>query len=161
MISFIVAMDQNGLIGKDNDLPWRLPADLKRFKKITMGHSVIMGRKTFESIGKPLPGRENIVLTGNKELEFSGCRMFYDEKELLEFALNHPGEIFVLGGSGLFRLFMPHVKRLYVTRLHHEFSGNVYFPDIDWSGFTVIHREKGIKDEKNPYDYEYITYERK
>jgi dihydrofolate reductase len=161
MISFVVAMDENGLIGKNNQIPWHLPDDLKRFKKITMGHSIVMGRKTFDSIGKPLPGRENIVLTRNKNAQLPGCTVFYSEDELIDYCRKFKDEIFVIGGSGLFQMFSPYVDRLYITRIYETFEGDVYFPEMDLSTFEIIESEKGPKDEKNPFDYEYILYERK
>lgn len=160
MISFIVAMDQNGLIGNNNEIPWHLPDDLKRFKKITMGHPIVMGRKTFESIGKPLPGRENIILTRNKEKVFEGCTVFYSQAELIQYCINKVDEVFVIGGAEIFRIFLPYVDKLYVTKIHHEFSGDVFFPEMDCSNFQIVAKEKGIKDEKNPYEYEYILYEK-
>ena len=160
MISFVVAMDENRLIGKENQIPWHLPDDLKRFKKITMGHPIVMGRKTLDSIGKPLPGRENIVLTRNKNAELPGCTVFYSEAELIDYCRKLDDEIFVIGGSGLFQMFLPYVDRLYITRIYEKFEGDVYFPEVDLSLFEIVEKEKGLKDEKNPFDYEYILYER-
>lgn len=161
MISFIVAMDENQLIGRENDLPWSLPADLKRFKEITMGHPIVMGRKTYESIGRPLPGRENIILTTNKAYQAEGCKVFHSFEDLLQYCQNHENEVFVIGGAVLFKLFLPYVDRLYITKIHQQFDGDVYFPDIDWSNFQIVARKKGVRDEKNPYDYEYLDYEKK
>lgn len=160
MISFIVAMDQNHLIGSNNNLPWTLPDDLKRFKKITMGHPIIMGRKTYESIGKPLPGRENIILTRNKEMSFDGCTVFHSSHDLIDYCLSQSDEFFVIGGAEVFKLFIPYVNKLYITKIYNEFLGDVYFPELDWSKFQLVSKEKGMKDEKNPYDYDYILYEK-
>ncbi|WAA13278.1 dihydrofolate reductase [Fervidibacillus halotolerans] len=160
MISFIVAMDERGVIGKNNNIPWHLPDDLKRFKRITMGHKIVMGRKTFESIGKPLPGRENIVLSTNPTFHCPSCKVFRDSKKLLDYCLHQEEEIFVIGGSKIFQLFLPFVEKLYITRIYHTFDGDVFFPDCNWSKFTILSREKGMKDEKNPYDYEYIVYQK-
>ena len=161
MISFIVATDENGVIGKNNQIPWYLPDDLKRFKKITMGHPIVMGRKTFESIGKPLPGRENIVLTKNKKLELKGCTVFHSEKELIDYCKRlKDEEIFVIGGANLFKIFLPYVDRIYLTKIYKRFEGDVFFPEIDFTQYVISSKEKGIKDEKNPYDYEYIIYDK-
>mgnify|MGYP001205037657 CR=1 FL=1 len=160
MISFIVAMDQQGAIGKGNRIPWHLPADLKRFKKITMGKTVVMGRKTFESIGRPLPGRENVVLTGNRNFSLPGVRIFHEVDPLVQYCVAKEEEVFIIGGRELFRLFLPFVQRMYITKIHHIFGGDVFFPDPDWDDFHVVSREPGIKDEKNIYDYEYLLYER-
>ncbi|WAA11068.1 dihydrofolate reductase [Fervidibacillus albus] len=158
MISFIVAMDERGVIGKNNNIPWHLPDDLKRFKKITMGHKIVMGRKTFESIGKPLPGRENIVLSANPTFQCRQCIVFRTEESLLEYCLHKEEEIFVIGGAKLFQLFAPYVEKLYITRIYHTFDGDVFFPEFDWSPFTVLSKEKGMEDERHPYHYEYIVY---
>ncbi|MEN0649574.1 dihydrofolate reductase [Caldifermentibacillus hisashii] len=161
MISFIVAMDRNGLIGNNNEIPWYLPDDLKRFKKITMGHPIVMGRKTFQSIGHPLPGRENIILTKNKNLSFEDCTVFHNQEDLLDYCQNKDGEVFIIGGADMFRIFLPFVEKLYVTKINQEFSGDVYFPELDWSHFQLVSKEKGKKDEKNPYDYEYLLYKKR
>ncbi len=162
MISFIVAMDRNRVIGKDNQLPWHLPADLKFFKKTTMGHPIVMGRKTHESIGKPLPGRENIIVTRNERYESEGCTVIHSVKELLRLAAeNKEEELFVIGGAELFRTIFPFADRLYITHIDHEFEGDTFFPDDHESDWKLISSEKGIKDEKNPYEYFYNIYERK
>lgn len=105
MISFLWAEDENGLIGKNNELPWRLPADLKYFKETTMGHPIVMGRKTFESIGRPLPGRKNIILTRDKAFQAEDCLVFHSKDELLEWIEQYDSEVFITGGSEIFRLF--------------------------------------------------------
>ncbi|NCU17240.1 dihydrofolate reductase [Pallidibacillus pasinlerensis] len=159
MISFIVATSENGIIGKDNQIPWHLPDDLKRFKKITMGHPIVMGRKTFESIGRPLPGRENIVLTKNKNIELEGCTVFHSEKELIDYCTRKKDEeVFIIGGAYLFKMFLPYVDRLYLTKIYEQFEGDVFLPKIDFSQFEITSKEQGLKDEKNPYTYEYIVY---
>lgn len=160
MISYIVAMDEARVIGKNNDLPWRISSDLKRFKKITMGHPIVMGRKTFQSIGKPLPGRENIVLTRDENFDCPGCTVFQDFHQLLNYCLEKGEEVFVIGGSSLFEHFFPYVDRLYITKIYHRFDGDVFFPDIDWNQFEIVEREEG-KDDAFPYPFEYILYTRK
>lgn len=162
MISFIVAMDENRVIGKDNQLPWHLPEDLKYFKRVTMGHPIIMGRKTFESIGRPLPGRENIILTGNHEYHHDGCYVMHSLEELLEYCRkDEEKEYFVIGGAEIFRLLFPYADRLYITKIRHQFEGDTFFPLFPMSEWEIVSREKGIKDEKNPYDYEFLVFERK
>ncbi|MBE3570865.1 MAG: dihydrofolate reductase [Bacillales bacterium] len=157
MISLIVAMDENGVIGKDNRLPWRLPEDLKFFKRTTMGHVIVMGRKTFESIGKPLPGRINVVLTKNRRFRADECMIVHSPEEVL--AMNKQyDEMFIIGGAEIFRIFLPHAERLYRTKIHHHFDGDAYFPELDWSEWQLMETTKGIKNEQNPYDYEFQLF---
>lgn len=160
MISYIVAMDEAGVIGKNNQLPWHISSDLKRFKKITMGHPIVMGRKTFQSIGKPLPGRENIILTRDENFHCPGCTVFHNFNQLLSYCLEKDKEVFVIGGSSLFQLFLSYVDRLYITKIYHRFNGDVIFPDIDWNQFVIVEREEGV-DDAFPYRFEYILYTRK
>ncbi|MRX70903.1 dihydrofolate reductase [Bacillus lacus] len=162
MISLLFAMDQNRLIGKNNDLPWRLPADLAYFKKVTMGHKIIMGRKTFDSIGKPLPGRENFILTRDTSYHQDGCSILHSTEELLQ--LNKEcgaEELFVIGGTEIFKEVLPHSSKMYVTRIEESFEGDKYFPFFEEKEWTVLSKEKGVKNEKNPYDYEFLVYQRK
>lgn len=163
MISFIWAQDKNGLIGQGNDLPWRLPADLQYFKSRTMNHPIVMGRKTYESIGRPLPGRTNIILTRDKDYDAEGCLTFYSREHLLQWINNNQqrSEIFITGGSEIFKLFTEKVNRLYVTKIDETFEGDTFFPKIDWSEWSLTSNEKGPKDEENPYDYAFQVYERK
>jgi dihydrofolate reductase len=161
MISHIVAMDQNRVIGKENRLPWHLPADLAYFKKVTMGHAIIMGRKTFESIGRPLPGRENVIITRNQSFQAKGCTVIHSIEEVRQFAAKHNDEVFVIGGAELFRATFPFAERLYVTKIEASFSGDTFYPAFDESEWQLVSYTKGIKDEKNPYDYTFIVYERK
>ncbi|KRG12452.1 dihydrofolate reductase [Lederbergia galactosidilytica] len=161
MISFLWAEDENRLIGKDNQLPWRLPADLKYFKKTTMGHPIVMGRKTYESIGKPLPGRTNIVLTRNPAYMADGCEIFHSKEEFLLWAQLIEEEIFVIGGAEIYHLFIEEADQLYVTKIFEQFEGNEYFPKINWENWQLISKELGIKDEKNPYNYEFRRFIRK
>lgn len=160
MISFIVAMDSQRVIGKENQLPWHLPADLKFFKKVTMGHPIVMGRKTHESIGKPLPGRENVIVTRNKDYASDGCIVLHTIEELLQYVEEKKEEVFVIGGAELFTVMFPYADRLYLTQIEHEFEGDVYFPEFHKDEWIRISHEKGIKDEKNPYDYFFNVYER-
>lgn len=158
MISFIWAQDENGLIGKENSLPWHLPEDLKFFKNTTLGHKIVMGRKTYESIGRPLPGRENIILTTDPSFQAEGCTVVHSVDDILLKAENE--EVFVTGGAAVFHALLPYVNRLYVTRIHHTFEGNTSFNAIEWNEFTLESCTPGVKNEKNPYDYEFCVYKR-
>jgi dihydrofolate reductase len=158
-ISFIFAMDQNRAIGKDNGLPCRLPADLNYFKIVTMGHPVLMGRKTYNSIGKPLSGRRNVVITQNREFAAEGCEIVHSVEEALE--LFGQEELFVIGGVEVFRLFLPHVNRMYITQIEHEFEADTFFRELDLSGWELLSSTQGPQNEKNPYEYYFQTYERK
>jgi dihydrofolate reductase len=161
MISFIVAMDENRVIGKNNQLPWRLPEDLKFFKKVTMGHPIAMGRKTHESIGRVLPGRENIVITRQKEYRREDCTVVYSVEDFVQYCKKQSDEIFVIGGAEIFNETFDYADRLYITIIHDEFAGDTYFPEFDVSNWEMVSCEKGLKDNKNPYDYEFRIYNRK
>jgi dihydrofolate reductase len=144
MLSMIVAMSDNRVIGIENRLPWHIPEDLKRFKKITSGHPIVMGRKTFESIGRPLPGRTNIVVTRNKDYRAEGVFACFSLKEALEFAGRAPGaeEIFVIGGGELFREALPMADRIYLTEVKWPYEGDAYFPTFDEAAYAVKATEK-------------------
>ncbi|CAH2715540.1 IS1595 family transposase ISSsu9 [Neobacillus rhizosphaerae] len=161
MISFIVAMDENNVIGKDNQLPWHLPEDLKFFKKITLGHPIAMGRKTHESIGRVLPGRENIVITRQQDYQSEECTIFYSVEEFVKYCRNQNDEIFVIGGAEIFKETFPFAECLYITLIHKEFEGDTFFPEFFQTKWELVSSEKGIKNEKNPYDYEFRKYKRK
>jgi dihydrofolate reductase len=156
MISFVVAMDDNRAIGKDNDLPWYLPNDLKHFKKTTMGKPIVMGRKTYESIGKPLPGRENIVVTRDQSYEAEGTTIVHSVDEVLQ--MN--AEICVIGGTEIFKMFLPVADRLYITEIHHTFDADTYFPELNDNEWKELSRTEGIVDEKNKYPHEFVVYEK-
>lgn len=158
MISIIVATDRNNLIGKDNDLPWRIPADLAYFKKVTMGSTIVMGRKTYESIGKPLPNRRNIILS-RQEFHADGCETLHSLEEVQH--LNKDDEeLFIIGGAHIFKEALPIADLLYLTYIDEEFEGDTYFPEVNEHDWKLISSEKGIKDEKNPYDYYFKKYKR-
>ncbi|MCI8396221.1 MAG: dihydrofolate reductase [Clostridia bacterium] len=159
MLSIIVAIAKNNAIGKDNKLIWHLPEDLKRFKELTTGKTIIMGRKTFESLGRVLPNRKHIVITRNKDLKIENemVECITDTKELEQY-INSKEELFVIGGATIYKMLMPYTKKMYITKIDEEFEADTYFPVIDEKEWKVENREKGKKDEKNPYEYEYITY---
>jgi dihydrofolate reductase len=161
MISFIVAMDQNGAIGKDNQLPWHLPEDLKFFKRVTMGHAIAMGRKTHESIGRVLPGRENIVITRQPNYQCEDCTVFYSIDEFVTYCQKQTNEIFVIGGAEIFRETFPFSDKLYITYIHESFAGDTFFPPFNQEDWILTSVEKGNKNEQNPYDYEFRIYDRK
>lgn len=160
MISFIVAMDENNVIGYKNDIPWNLPNDLKYFKEVTSGHTIIMGRKTYEAIGRPLPNRRNIIVTENKAFDAKGCEVVHSFEEV-EALVNTKEEIFIIGGAALFEQFLPVVDRIYLTIIHETFPGDTYFPQWQEEDWKTIEKRQGITDEKNPYPHTFITLERK
>ena len=162
MLSTIVAIANDNVIGKDNKLIWHLPEDLKRFKNITTGKVIIMGRKTFESLGRVLPNRKHVILCNDMEMNIEDENVEVLESiDKLDKYINSDEECFVIGGATIYKILMPYVSKLYITKINQDFEGDVYFPDIDENIWQEISREKGLKNEENPFDYEYITYIRK
>ena len=162
MLSTIVAIANNNVIGKDNKLIWHLPEDLKRFKQITTGKNIIMGRKTFESLGRVLPNRKHIILCNDMEMDIDNENVeILDDISKLDKYINSGEENFVIGGATIYKLLMPYVNKLYITKINQDFEGDVYFPEIKEAEWEEISKEKGLKNDENPYDYEYITYVRK
>lgn len=160
IISLIAALDKNGAIGNSkNAIPWYLPADLKRFKSVTLGKPVIMGRKTFESIGRPLPERVNIVVTRNEKYEAPGCVVVHSTEEAIRAAGDAP-EVMVIGGGELYAQFLPYARRLYFTYVDGEFEGNIYFPEWNPKEWREVFYEAHEPDEKNPYSYTFVALER-
>lgn len=161
MLSIIVAKAKNNIIGKGNQLIWHLPEDLKRFKQLTTGHTIIMGRKTFESLGKVLPERKHIVFSQNPDFKIhdENVQVVHSMLEIQEYIENKE-ENFVIGGAMIYNLLMPYVTKMYVTEIAQDFEGDAFFPRIDTNIWREVSREKGIKDEKNALDYEYAVYER-
>ena len=158
MISFIWAQAKGGVIGRDNDLPWRLPEDLKFFKRTTLGFPIVMGRKTFASFGsKPLPKRENIIFT-DQNFEQEGVTVVHSKEEVLELAGSQ--DIFIIGGAQVFKQFLPEADRLYVTKIEAEFDGDTVIDFIPWEEFEEASCTKGEKNEQNPYDYYFCVYDR-
>lgn len=162
MLSIIVAIAKNNVIGKDNQLIWHIPEDLKRFKQITTGHTIIMGRKTFESLGRVLPNRKHVILCNDAvlDIEDENVEVLPDIK-MLDKYINSEEEHFVIGGATIYKLLMPYASKMYVTKINQEFEGDVYFPEIKEDDWKEVSKEPGIKDEANPYDYEYVNYIRK
>lgn len=161
MISFIAAMDENRVIGKANQLPWHLPEDLKNFKRMTMNHPIAMGRKTHESIGRVLPGRDNIIITRNLNYQCEGCTVFYSIRDFVKASRERDEEVFVIGGEEIFKEIFEYADQLYITLIHDEFDGDTFFPEFNRIDWNLESSEKGIKDERNPYDYEFQIYKRK
>lgn len=158
-ISIIVAIADNFAIGKNNELLFHLPDDLKRFKRITTGHPVIMGRNTLLSLPRwPLPKRRNIVITDNPQDDFPGCEIVFSVQEALDRVINEE-EAFVIGGGSVYRQFFPLAHRLYLTQVHKPFDADTWFPDIDYSLWKVLNREDH-HDETNGFDYSYLDLER-
>lgn len=158
-LSLIWAMDENRLIGSDNRMPWHLPADMQWFRRQTMGKPVLMGRKTFDSIGRPLPGRTNIILTRQSDLHIEGCTVVHSLAGAGE-AVPAAEEIMVIGGAEIYALLLPLARRLYMTRIHHTFEGDAWFPAFDLSAWRQLHFEEHAADEKNPWPYSFSVLER-
>jgi len=159
-ISIIVAVGENNVIGKDNQLLWHLPADLKYFKKLTMGYPIIMGRKTYESIGRPLPGRISIIITRNKSYKAEGCIVVNDLESALNAAKSYD-EAFIIGGAQIYRQALACATKLYLTKVHASFEGDVFFPDFGDNEWELISTEDNAIDEKNKYPYTFLTFIRK
>ncbi len=163
MLSIIVAIGNNNVIGKRGaGLLWKLPADLKHFKDTTMGHPIIMGRKTFEAIGCPLPGRQNIVITRQPDFKAEGVTVVASLDSALVASGYTLNPVFIIGGGEIYAQALHLADKLYVTEVHHDFpEGDVYFPAIDKNIWRETSRVKGMQDEKNIYDYEFVVYARK
>ncbi|WP_370530612.1 type 3 dihydrofolate reductase [Pseudoalteromonas tunicata] len=158
IISMIAAMANNRIIGQNNQMPWHLPADLQHFKKVTLGKPVVMGRKTFESIGRPLPGRKNIVISRNTEFYAEGIFVVSTPEEAIEIA-GEIDELMIIGGGHIYDVFLPLCQRLYLTFIELETDGDTQFPDYEKVGpWQVISSEKHQSDKSNPYDYTFVTY---
>ncbi len=164
-LALIVAAAENGVIGRNNALPWRLPEDLRYFKRVTMGKPIIMGRKTFESIGKPLPGRTNIVITRNPAFHAEGVNVVSSLEAALELAqhialIDGAQEVVVIGGAEIYQAALPQADRLYLTEVHASVEGDAVLPAIDWSQWREVSRERHAAQPPNDYDYSFVCYER-
>ena len=155
----IVAASENDVIGVDGDLPWKLSADLRRFKKLTMGHAIIMGRKTFESIGRLLPDRKTIILTRNGSFTFPGATVVHSLSSAREQA-NSDSVQFLVGGAEIYRMALPEVDEIQLTRVHVELEGDTILPPINWDEWSLRSEEKHLADSKNQYDYSFLHYQR-
>jgi dihydrofolate reductase len=161
-LSLLVAADEKNVIGKNNTLPWHLPSDLKYFKNQTWGMPILMGRKTFESIGKPLPGRKNIVITRNNKWRHEGITVVHSIDEAVETAKDSGArEIFVIGGGEIFKDAFSRANRIYLTRVHHQFDGDTFFPDVDAAQWKQVRSYFHTADEQNRYAHTFTVWERK
>lgn len=162
MLSIIVAKSKNNVIGKDNKLIWRLPDDIKRFKELTKNHVIIMGRKTFESLGGILPDRKHIVLTKNNDfiVNDENVQVVNSVKEIEKYFYTDE-EVFIIGGEQIYNMLLPYAKRLYITEIYKEFEGDTFFPNIDETKWKELSRQEGPKDVLYNFKYEYIIYEKK
>ena len=158
-LSLIVAASDNRVIGKDNQMPWHLSADLKRFKAITWGKPILMGRKTHESIGRPLPGRKNIILTTDPEYGSAGCEVAHSLKEAMELA-GDADELMVIGGSSLYESFLPDADRLYLTLIERDFQGDAFFPEFSLEDWRIIECQTISDDPTVDFTYRFLVLER-
>lgn len=161
ILSLLLAADEGHVIGKDNQLPWHLPNDLKFFKNQTWGMPILMGRKTFDSIGKPLPGRQSIVITRNTEWKQEGVDVVHSIEEAIARAESYGAkEIFLIGGAEIFKTQFDRADRIYLTRIHHRFEGDVHFPELPAPGWELVRERFCRADEKNPFDHTFQLWER-
>ncbi len=161
VISMIAAMDKNRLIGNGPDIPWQLPADRRHFRDMTIGKPVVMGRKTFETLKRPLGKRQNIILTRNTAYKApEGCIVVHSVEEVLNVCKDSE-ELMICGGAPIYEAFLAHADRLYLTQVHATFEGDVYFPAFDMEAWREVKRIDGESDEKNPYSYSFLFLERK
>lgn len=162
LVSIVAAVSENNILGKNNQLPWHLPADLKYFKQLTTGHHVLMGRKTWESIGKPLPNRISLVVSRSENFRPEGAIVVRTIEEGIETAREAgEKELFIIGGGEIFRLTFPLADRIYLTRINHFFDGDVFFPEIDTDVWEEIENQRFDADGKNLYTYSFLTLTRK
>ncbi len=164
-VSLIAALAENRVVGRNNQLPWHLPEDLKYFKRMTSGKAIIMGRKTYESIGKPLPNRTNIVISRNPDFTAEGIKVVSNLKEAIAFAedvnfVNAMDEVMIIGGAMIYEAALPLADRLYLTHVHANVEGDAYFPECDLNQWTEKGRELFKANESNPYDYSFVVYDK-
>ena len=158
-IAIIVAMAKNRTIGINNTLPWRIPEDLRHFKALTMGHHLIMGRKTFDSIGKPLPGRTTVVVTRDRSLKIDGCTVVHSLPEAIASCAGDP-QVFVVGGEDIYAQLLPLADTLYITEIQQAVEGDAHFPEFDTEAWREVAREKRSQTEPQPLEYHFVTYQR-
>ncbi len=159
-VAIIVAMAKNRTIGINNALPWHIPADLKHFKALTMGHHIIMGRKTYDSIGKPLPGRTSVIVSRNRELRIEGCKVAGSLPEAIS-ACADDAQIFIIGGAEIYRQALDWVNTLYITEIQRDVMGDATFPEFSKTDWREISREKHIQETPQALDYHFVEYRRK
>lgn len=159
IISFVVAIAENNAIGRNNQLLWHLPADLKFFKNTTSGHTIIMGRKTYESMGRALPNRRNIVISSQPDLKIEGCEVVNSIEKAIEICKGEE-EVFIIGGGNIYKQSLPICNRIYLTIVHHSFEADTFFPELNTQDWKEVSREDHHADEKHPYNYSFIVLER-
>ena len=160
MLTIIAAAAENNALGKDNDLVWHLPDDFKRFKKLTTGHHIIMGRKTFESFPQPLPNRTHVVITRQQDYDNENCIVVHNLKDALAFA-SKDEQPFIIGGGEIYKQSLSYADKIELTRVHGEFEADTYFPELDMNDWELVHEEFHEKNEKHNYAFSYLTCERK
>ena len=162
MLSIIVAKAKNNVLGKDNELIWHLPDDLKRFNKLTTGHTIIMGRRTFESLGRVLPNRKHVILCNDAQMNIEDERVeILEDISMLDKYIKSDEENFIIGGATIYKLLMPYANKMYITEINKEFDGDVSFPEINMEEWKIDKIEEGPEDGENDFSYEYVTYIRK
>lgn len=163
MIAIVVAAAENSVIGKNNEIPWHLPADLRYFKQVTMGHPIIMGRKTFESIGKPLPGRTSIIITTQQDYKAEGCIVTHSLEEAIKRAKELDEQISIIGGAKVYEqaLSLALVDVIHLTKVHATLEGDTFFPELEEEAWEVVSEEHHDSDEKNKYSYTFLKLHRK
>lgn len=159
--AIIVAMDKNRVIGKGGEMPWDIPEDLKNFRRLTMGNVIVMGRKTLESIGTVLDGRENVVLSRSQDYDSEHITLLNSVDEVLERFSDEDRKVCIIGGGEIYRQFLPYVANLYITFIEQEFDGDTYFPKIDWTEWRLAYKREGDRSGENGYRYFFTKYERK
>ncbi|MAU90013.1 MAG: hypothetical protein CMQ91_00795 [Gammaproteobacteria bacterium] len=159
-ITIVAAIASNNVIGQKNSLPWDIPEDLKRFKQLTSGHTILMGRKTYDSIGRPLPNRTNIVMTKDTNYQKEGVEIVFDEREALNLIKDLNQEVFIIGGSKIYELFEPWATSLMITRVLKDFEGDAFFPNINWNNWLIKNKEEFL-DEKSGISCKLEKYLRK
>jgi dihydrofolate reductase len=157
-ISLVAAAGNNNVIGTHNTLPWKMPADMKFFMNLTMGHPVIMGRKTYESFGKPLKNRRNIIITRDTKLTLPECEVVHSLEDALQLVKDEKEEIFIIGGAEIYRQSMGLADKIYLTRIYHDFEGDAYFPPIHDTEWKEVSNRVQTVDEKNPYPFAFLEY---
>ena len=160
MLTLIAAVAENNALGKDGDLPWRLPDDFKRFKKLTEGHHVILGRKTFESLPNKLPNRKQVILTRKKDYNPEDCVVVHNIKDAISF-VSDDEQPFVIGGAEIYKLALPFIEKLELTQVHHSVDADTYFPEIDFTKWNLTEKDYHEKDEKHNYAFSFLTYKYK
>jgi dihydrofolate reductase len=145
-LSIVVAMDENNLIGNKNKIPWHIPGELKRFREITMGKPIVMGRKTHESIGRVLDGRQNIVLSSNLSYKRDGVTVYHNFSDIINNLSGH-NEVMIIGGSEIYKIALPYTSKLYITHINEQYSGDTWFPEIDYSQWKIINNQKFVNSD--------------